>query len=167
MVYRFKGWFQGDKRLFGLAIWKTNGSAETRMKVGGHCHNANRWQYSSTLNSRLLLKWWDTVSVRPNPRGEGNTEKYCPPPLALVGTIQTLCTRSCPPQARAIKLCIALALVKWSHAGGSYIIFVIFLHMAHFWLQFFSTQKRVNRDKTDFTVKQRKPLINWFGNKTG
>ena len=30
----------------------------------------------------------------------------------------SLCTRSCPPQARAIKLRIAPVLVEWSHAGG-------------------------------------------------
>ena len=35
-----------------------------------------------------------------------------PSPLGLGGTIRTLCTRSCPPQARAIKLRIALVLVE-------------------------------------------------------
>ena len=33
-------------------------------------------------------------------------------PLGLGGTIRTLCSRSCPPQARAIKLRIALVLVE-------------------------------------------------------
>ena len=47
-------------------------------------------------------------------------------------------------------------------------------HICHFFstwhifgYNFSPHKKRVNRDKTDFTVKQRKPLINWFGNKTG
>ena len=47
-------------------------------------------------------------------------------------------------------------------------------HICHFFstwhifgYNFSPHKKRVNCDKTDFTVKQRKPLINWFGNKTG
>ena len=47
-------------------------------------------------------------------------------------------------------------------------------HICHFFstwhifgYNFSPHKKRVNRVKTDFTVKQRKPLINWFGNKTG
>ena len=38
----------------------------------------------------------------------------------------------------------------------AYLIFVIFSPRAQFLAQFFSTQKRVNRDKTDFATKQRK-----------
>ena len=47
-------------------------------------------------------------------------------------------------------------------------------HICHFFstwhifgYNFSPHKKRVNRDKTDFTVKQRKPLINWFGKKQG
>ena len=47
-------------------------------------------------------------------------------------------------------------------------------HICHFFstwhifgYNFSPHKKRVNCDKTDFTVKQHKPLINWFGNKTG
>ena len=40
--------------------------------------------------------------------------------------------------------------------SGAYLIFVIFSPRAQFLAQFFSTQKRVNRDKTDFATKQRK-----------
>ena len=39
---------------------------------------------------------------------------------------------------------------------GAYLIFVIFLHRGKFLVQFFSTQKCVNRNKTDFVTKQRK-----------
>ena len=38
----------------------------------------------------------------------------------------------------------------------TYMIFVLFSPRAQFFAQFFSTQKRVNRDKTDFATKQRK-----------
>ena len=62
--------------------------------------------------------------------------------------------------------------------GGGYCKCVPDVPSIHDICHFFSTwhifgynfsphKKRVNRDKTDFTVKQRKPLINWFGNKTG
>ena len=52
------------------------------------------------------------------PSGLGQYFSVFSSPLGLGGTIRTLCTRSCPPQARAIKLRIALVLVEWSHAGG-------------------------------------------------
>ena len=43
----------------------------------------------------------------------------------------------------------------------AYIIFVIFSpHGTFLATIFLHTKKRVNRDKTDFAVKQRKPLIN-------
>ena len=49
-----------------------------------------------------------------------------------------------------------------------YIMFVIFFSTWHiFGYNFSPHKKRVNCDKTDFTVKQRKSLINWFSNKTG
>ena len=38
----------------------------------------------------------------------------------------------------------------------SYFIFVLFSPQVKFFAQFFSTPKRVNRDKTDFATKQRK-----------
>ena len=38
----------------------------------------------------------------------------------------------------------------------TYMIFVLFSPQAQFFAHFFSTQKRVNRDKTDFATKQRK-----------
>ena len=48
---------------------------------------------------------------------------------------------------------------------STYLIFVIFPPRAQFFAKFFSTQKRVNRTKTDFATKQRKLQKNWFGNK--
>ena len=42
-----------------------------------------------------------------------------------------------------------------------YMIFVHFSPQTHFLVQFFSTQKRVNRDKK-FLTKQRKSPQNWF-----
>ena len=52
--------------------------------------------------------------------------------------------------------------------SSAYTIFVIFFSTWHiFGYNFSPHKKRVNCDKTDFTVKQRKPLTNWFCNKTG
>ena len=44
----------------------------------------------------------------------------------------------------------------------TYLIFVIFSPPIQFLAQFFSTQKRVNRDKTDFATKQRESPQNRF-----
>ena len=57
-------------------------------------------------------------NIARGPKGRGQYFPVFSSPLGLGGTIRTLCTRSCPPQARAIKLRIALVLVEWSHAGG-------------------------------------------------
>ena len=48
----------------------------------------------------------------------------------------------------------------------AYLIFVFFSPQAQSLVQFFSTQKRVNRDKTDFATKQRKLRQYRFSNKT-
>ena len=48
----------------------------------------------------------------------------------------------------------------------TYLIFVIFSPQRQFLVQFFSTQKCVNRDKTDFPTKVRKSWQNQFYNKT-
>ena len=48
----------------------------------------------------------------------------------------------------------------------AYLIFVIFSPRRQFLVQFFSTQKCVNRDKTDFGTKVRKSQQNQFSNKT-
>ena len=64
------------------------------------------------------------------PSGLGQYFSVFPSPLGLGGTIRTLCTWSCPPQARAIKLRIALVLVEWSHAGGG----EINIDLGQYWL---------------------------------
>ena len=46
-------------------------------------------------------------------------------------------------------------LTIFRHARA-YLIFVLFSPRTKFLVQFFSTPKRVNRDKTDFATKQRK-----------
>ena len=49
---------------------------------------------------------------------------------------------------------------------AAYLIFVIFFPQRQLLVQFFSTQKCVNRDKTDFPTKVRKSWQNQFYNKT-
>ena len=60
---------------------------------------------------------------------------------------------------------VTVVMVVIVMMGDAYLIFVIFSPRAQFFAKFFSTQKRVNRTKTDFATKQRKLQKNWFGNK--
>ena len=57
----------------------------------------------------------EEVTIRKNialgPAGLGQYFSVFTSPLGMGGTIRTLCTRSCPPQARAIKLRIGLLLL--------------------------------------------------------
>ena len=89
---------------------------------------ARFWYFTGILDSWCLIvsvlypPIQEEMGIRRNiargPKGRGQYFSVFPSPLGLGGTIRTLCTWSCPPQARAIKLRIALVLVEWSHAGG-------------------------------------------------
>ena len=57
--------------------------------------------------------------------------------------------------------------VTWQNDNETpYLTSVLFSQQAQFLVQFFSTQKRVNCDKTDFATKQRKLRHNRFCDKT-
>ena len=99
-------------------------------------------------------------------------------PLALVANLTTRWRHLHLLQILLPFVLVANFSTRWRHLNSfqiwptsdhqvspPYLIFVIFSPRAQFFAKFFSTQKRVNRTKTDFATKQRKLQKNWFGNR--
>ena len=83
--------------------------------------------------------------------------------LVHVWLVQPMCWHCLPANVKILPICIIAGVLSMFSTWGC--VHTWYLSFFSPWTQFFSTQKRVNCDKTEFATKQRKLQKKWFWNK--
>ena len=116
-------------------------------------------------------QWWGQIGLRPLDDGEAYLSQYQHSHILTntqtISHWNTLILREqliSIDENQACMITWYMGYKRWCSSSlvsersklHAYLIFVFFSPQTQFLVKFFSTQKRVNRDKTDFATKQRK-----------